>query len=167
LSIKNVGKSIAKDVQIDVKMFPTDVGMPVALDAMKNQQELCDHPTPAQIGRFDLFPIDEPAKREMDVSTVPATIEAHTATSAGDKPRKVVGFYIVGCASYHFSFGAQMHQTLFAYHLLGPPIITADGNPLILSNGMPLIMGAFEIGVAVKEDQLGMMQELFARNDAY
>ena len=60
-----------------------------------------------------------------------------------------------------------MHQTLFAYHLLGPPITTADRKPLILPDGMPVIMGGFEIGVGVKEAQLGVMQELFARNDAY
>lgn len=166
LPVKNVGKSIAKDIQIDAKIFPTKVEMPVAPDAMKHQQELCDHPTPAPIGKFDLFPGDPPAKREIDISAGPTAIEAQTASSTGDKPRKLVGFYVIGCVSYHFSFGTQMHQTFFAYHLLGP-MTTTDREPLVLSNGMPVIMGGFEIGVEVKEDQFGVMQELLARNDAY
>ncbi len=165
-SVKNVGKSIAKDIQIDAKMFPTNVEIPVAPDAMKNQRALCDHPIPAQVGRFDLFPVDQPAEREMDIPAVPSAIEAQAGSDTADKPRKFVGFYFVGCVSYHFSFGKEIHQTFFAYHLIGPSITTADGKPLILSNGMPVMTG-FEVGVDVKKDQLGMMQELFARNDAY
>ncbi len=37
--LKNVGHSIAKDAQIDVKMFPTPPGMPVATDALQHQRE--------------------------------------------------------------------------------------------------------------------------------
>jgi len=166
LSVRNVGKSIAKDIQIDAKIFPTQVGMPVATDAMKNQKELCDHPVLAPVGRFDLFPVDQPAEREMDISAAPSAIEAQAESTAGDKPRMFVGFYFVGCITYHSSFGNEIRQTFFSYHLVGPPIMAADAKPLVLPNGMPVMMG-FEVGIGVKQDQLGLIQELFARNDAY
>ncbi|HTB93086.1 MAG TPA: hypothetical protein VK728_09670 [Candidatus Sulfotelmatobacter sp.] len=166
LSVKNVGKSIAKDIQIDAKMFPTKAGMPVALDAMKNQQQLCNRPVPAQIGRFDLFPMAEPAEREMDISTLPPAIQGQAVSAIDNKSRIFVGFYFVGCITYHSSFGNEMRQTFFAYHLIGPAVKAGDGKSLALSNGM-FAMVDFEVGVALKKEQLGLIQELFARNDAY
>ena len=38
LSIKNVGKSIAKNIQIDLKFLPTEPGFPLALGALNSQK---------------------------------------------------------------------------------------------------------------------------------
>jgi hypothetical protein len=165
-SLKNVGKSIAKGIQIDVKMFPTSPGLPVALDAAANQAKLCDHPPghPA-FDQIDLFP-DQPEPRELSVSAAPTAVEKSAAYAAGDKSRSFVGFYVVGCVSYHFSFGTKMHQTRFAYHLVGPfSGFTPSGKPIMLQDGKAIVAG-FEVGVKVPKDKLGMMQELFALNDA-
>src|SRR5262249_48674426 len=155
---------IAKDILINVKLFPTAAGMPVALDATKNQQELCDHPKPSTLP-FDLFPTDVPAERVLSISALPSATATQSVTIPGNKPRTFVGLYVVGCVSYHSSFGTEIHESRFAYHLMGPPPISADGTPLVLPNGMPMFEG-FEIGVTVPRDQLGVIQELFARNDA-
>jgi len=165
LSIRNVGKSIAKGIQADAKLFPTAVGLPVAIDAARHQRELCDHPATDEIGVFDLFPIDHPVEREVDISVIPSAIAPQAATyQGGEKPRRFVGFYVVGCVSYHSSFGTEIHQTRFAYHLIGFPT-GPDGKFLILPDGTPLMSG-FEIGVNVPQDKIGMMQELFSYNDA-
>jgi hypothetical protein len=166
LSIKNVGKSVAKDVQADAKLLPTPVGIPLALDAAQKQRELCDNPKVDPVGRFDIFPGDHSTERELDISSIPPASIIQSVTNPGEKPRSFVGFYVVGCISYHSSFGMEMHQTRFGYHLVGPPIISPDGKGfLMLSNGQPLMMG-FEMGVNVPEDKVGFWHELFSRNDA-
>lgn len=162
-SIKNVGKSIAKDVQIDVKLFPT-APMPVAADAGKNQRELCEYPKPQQVGRFDVFPTDQAEEREMGISAIPSAIATQPVTNSGDKPRRFAGFYVVGCVTYNSSFGTELHQTRFAYILVGPPIFSPEGGFLMLPNGMPVV--GFEVGVDVPQDKLRMIQEFFSRNDA-
>ncbi|HEX4773254.1 MAG TPA: hypothetical protein VH351_20640 [Bryobacteraceae bacterium] len=164
-AIKNVGHSIAKSSQLDVKMFPTSVGMPVAVDAIQHQRELCDHPKISPMQAFDLFPVDQPAERQVDISAPTSTVAAQAVAVTSDKPRKFIGFYVVGCVTYRFSFGPNFHQNRFAYHLLSPALKSEDGNPPILPNGTPLLTG-FEIGVNVPKDQLGIIQELFALNDA-
>jgi hypothetical protein len=144
VSIKNVGKSIAKGIQTDAKLLPTSAGMPIALDAAKNQRELCDQPAAPGVGRFDLFAADHPVERELDISVVSSAVAAQASTyPEGDKPRRFVGFYVVGCVIYHSSFGVKSHQTSFAYHLISSPT-TSDGKLLALPNGMPLMAG-FEI----------------------
>jgi hypothetical protein len=163
VSIKNVGKSIAKDVQVDAKLFPT-APMPVAIDAGKSQRELCEYPKPEPVGRFDVFP-DHPDEREMDISAIPSAIAAQSVAYPGDKVRRFVGFYVVGCVTYHSSFGLELHQTRFAYLLIGPPIISPERKLLILPNGMPLMVG-FEVGVDVPQNDMRLMQEIFSRNDA-
>ncbi len=165
LTIKNVGKSIAKQVQADAKLFPTSAGMPFALDAATHQRELCDHPTIAPLGTFDVFPTDHPVERVLDISAIPPTIAAAQLVIAGTSPRRFVGFYVVGCVSYRYSFGTEFHQTRFAYHLIGPRTPSPNGGFLILSDGTLLIEG-FEVGVNVPKDKMGLVQELFSRNDA-
>jgi hypothetical protein len=163
-SVKNVGHSIAKNVQIDAKMFPTSAAMPVATDAAQHQRELCDHPKISQIGAFDLFPVEQPAERELDISALPSSVAAQAVEISGDKPRKFVGFYVVGCVTYRFSFGPEFHQTRFAYHLR--PVAMSKDHTLFMAPDGAAIMTGFEIGVSVPKDRLGMTQELFALNDA-
>jgi hypothetical protein len=166
LSITNVGKSIAKDVWADAKLFPTGAGMPIALDAGTHQRELCDHPTFAPIRTFDMFPADHPVEQVLDISATPSSIEAsQSVITVGNSPRRFVGFYLVGCVTYRYSFGPEFHQTRFAYHLTGPRVTSPDGNLLKLPDGM-FMMGGFEVGVDVPQNELGMLRELFARNDA-
>ena len=100
----------------------------------------------------------------MDISAIQSSVIAQSVTT-GDKSRRFVGFYVVGCVSYHSSFGTKIHQTRFAYHLIRSPITFPDGNSITLPNGMPLMMD-FEVGVNVPQGEMGMMQELFSRNDA-
>ena len=166
VSIKNVGKSIAKDIQVDAKLFPTPPGLPVSTHSAQNQGMLCNNPQSAPLGWFDLFPTDTPAERNLSISVLPSAIAARSVTYPGAKPRGFVGFYVVGCVTYRFSFGTEIHQTRFAYHLIGPAITSPSGKPLILPNGMPTAFGSFEVGVNVPEKKLQLMRELFARNDA-
>jgi hypothetical protein len=119
LSIKNVGHSIAKTVHLEVKMYPTVVNLPVATDAVQRQREICDHPHIGSAGDFDLFPMDQPVERDVDITVAPSAIAGQAASIlVGDKTRKFFGLYVIGCASYHYSFGADIHQTRFAYHLV-------------------------------------------------
>ncbi len=127
--------------------------------------KLCDHPKINQMGAFDLFPVEQPVEREMHISTEPSAVVAQAVAITGDNTRKFVGFYVVGCVSYRFSFGPNVHQTRFAYHLNGPGGRFPDGRLMALPGGMLLISG-FEVGVNVPKEQLGMTQELFAFNDA-
>jgi hypothetical protein len=155
-SIKNVGKSVARDVQVDSRMFATDTGIPVALDASQNQRNLCDHPQPVpSFGTFDVFPSAEPVEVIQDISVLPSAIASKAASATGDEKHSFVSFYIVGCVTYHFSFGTDIHQTRFAYHLMGPIFRNLAGKP---------IMGAFEVGVDVPKDRLAVMKELLASN---
>ena len=165
VSIKNVGKSIAKDIQVNAKLFPTSPIMPIALGAARNEQALCSNPTAAPIGWFDLFPTDSPAEETEDVSALPPAISAKSVKYRGAEPRSFVGFYVVGCVTYRFSFGAEVHQTRFAYHLIGPPILLPDRRPLILPNKMP-VMAGFQVGVSVPQKKLRLIKELLGRNDA-
>ncbi|HEV2387755.1 MAG TPA: hypothetical protein VGS20_10930 [Candidatus Acidoferrales bacterium] len=167
VSVKNVGRSIAKDVQVDAKLFPSPPGLPVATDAAVNQGRLCDHPQPATIGWFSLFPTDPPAEPTLDISAIPAAIASQAVAVPGAKPRRFVGLYVVGCVTYRPSFGPEIYQTRFAYHVEGPPIMTTGHRPLMLPNGMPLMMGGFEIGIGLPQKKLGLMRELFASNDSY
>jgi len=165
LSVKNVGKSIAKGIQIDAKLFPTAVDVPASPDAAKSQRQLCDHPERSPVGQFDLFPTDNPQEQVLGISAIPSAIDAQAVTSRENKSRTFVGFYVVGCISYHFSFGTEIHETRFAYHLIGSPIMSPDGKLLVLSNGMPAMTG-FEVGVNVPKANLVIMRELFGYNDA-
>lgn len=166
VSIKNVGKSIAKDVQIDAKMIPTGADFLQTPEAAENQRKLCDNPDPQQIMKFDVFPVEQPTEREKTIGILPREIEPRLTTSSGNVNRKFVGLYVVGCVSYHYSFESKLRQTFFAYGLIGPPILSQNGDLLILSNGKP-IMGGAEVGVDIAKDKIGMEQEIFARNDAY
>lgn len=166
VSIKNVGKSIAKDVQIDAKLSPSPPGLPMALNAAQTEAELCNNPRPARIGWFYLFPTDSPAERTLDISAIPSAIAKQSVTSLGVRRRTFVGLYVVGCVTYRFSFGAEVHQTRFAYQLIGPPTTPLGRKPLILPNGMLAMPGTFEIGAKVPEKRLHLMQELTAPNDA-
>jgi hypothetical protein len=169
LSTRNVGKSIAKDIQADAKMFPIEPGMPVAIDAAQKQGELCDHPQRAPIGLFDLFPSDKPDVRELDISSTVSDVAAQaTKINFPDgSSHDFVGFYVVGCVSYRASFGTSYHQTRFAYHLIAPPVMLPDGKPIPLTkpDGSFLLNG-FEVGINVPKEKMGMITELFGQNQA-
>jgi hypothetical protein len=162
-SMKNVGHSVAKDVQLDIKMLPTSPGMPVATDALQHQRELCDHPKIQEIGTLDLFPVDQPAERQVSISATPSAGQL-ASIHVGDKTRSFVGFYVVGCVSYHSSFDNTLHQTRFAYHLIHA-IPLENGKLFTLPDGMALMVG-FEMGINVSKDGMTLAQELFALNDA-
>jgi len=166
ISLTNVGKSIAKDIGIDVKLLPANPGVPVAVDAAENQRKLCEPPQPSSAIPFDLFPTDKPAEQVMDISVLPKDVAAQSVHAAypGQQPRIYVGFYVVGCVNYHSSFDKKLRQTRFAYHLLGPNL-PRNGRIPTASNGTFLIQG-FEVGTNIAGDKISLMQELFARNDA-
>ncbi len=129
------------------------------------KKELCDKPQPQHVGWFDLFPTEQPAERNLSASAPAADISSKSVVIKGEKPRKFVGFYVVGCVTYRSSFGAEFHQTHFAYHVIGPLIVSSEGRPLVLPNGA-VAWGGFEVGVSAPQNQVGFMQELFSLNDA-
>ena len=164
-SIRNVGHSIAKGIQVDAKMFPSAASMPIAIDAGERQRELCDHLKINQVGLFDLFPINEPVIQELDISTSANDVERQSTSIRGSNSRKFVSLYVVGCATYRSSFSPVFHQTRFSYHLIGPGRFDKDGKPLVASDGM-FLMGVFEVGVSVPNNKLGIWQEVFGQNEA-
>ena len=147
-------------------MFPTSPGLPIATDAPQRQQELCGHPKIGGVGAFDLFPVEQPLERELDISAIPSSISEKVvaATSAG-RSRNFIGFYFVGCVNYQSSFNTGLHQTLFAYELV-KPIIHENGTLPMTADGQPLMTG-FEVGVSATKGEMSLMQELLAHNDAY
>jgi hypothetical protein len=164
LSIKNVGKSVAKNVQADAKMFAAPPGLPIAVESPTKQRELCDHPKLSQMFSTDLFPSGHPVERELDISVLPSDIAAQSSSTA-DKSHSFVGFYVVGCLTYLFSFDNKVGQTRFAYHVIGPAGFTSGGQPVNLPNGT-IPMMSFEVGVDVPKDKISLMQEALASNDA-
>jgi len=101
----------------------------------------------------------------MSTSTKKSDMDAVAVGHPTDVSRRFVGLYIVGCANYHSSFGTQLHQTLFGFHLGGPAINGSNGELLILPNGVPSA-GGFEIGVPVPNEKIWRIQEIFSRSDA-
>jgi hypothetical protein len=167
LSIKNVGKSIAKGIQVEAKLFPSDPSLPpiVAVDSLDNQKSFCDHPKISPIGTFDLFPTERPLDQTISIHTEESSITSKATVIPGKKPRSFVGLYFVGCVTYFSSFAVKGHQTRFSYHLQGPLVTQPDGKMLTLPDGMAL-MGGFEVGVRVPKEQLGLMRDLLSMNDA-
>src|SRR6266851_909147 len=110
-----------------MKFVPTAPSFPpVALDSRKHQGEVCDPPRPTPI-TFDLFPTDSPTEQIMSVSTNKSDLDAAAVSHPTDVSRRFVGLYIVGCANYRSSFGTQIHQTFFGFHLGGPTIRGPNG----------------------------------------
>lgn len=98
ISMTNVGKSIAKNIRVSVKLFPTNPSLPIALDAADNQQKLCNPPHPSDAVSFDLFPTDKPAEQVVGVSVLPQAVASQSVKAAypGQQPRVYVGLYVVG-----------------------------------------------------------------------
>ncbi|HEV2387020.1 MAG TPA: hypothetical protein VGS20_07150 [Candidatus Acidoferrales bacterium] len=164
--IRNVGRSIAKNIQVNAGLFPSPPGLPIATNASENQRKLCDHPQLTAVGAFSLFPTDPPADWSTTVSAIPKVIDTQAVTLPGAKPRRFVGLYVVGCVTYLSSFGPNIYQSRFAYHLTGPPIVAPDRRFLFLPNGMPIVM-AFEMGRDIPKGKIQLAWELFASNDSY
>lgn len=164
-SVTNVGHSIAKDIWIAAKMFPSAPGMPVAIDAERNQEAVCNNPKMPPVGPFDLFPTSKPVPQVLDVSAGPDAIVSQAVVLSTDKSRMFVGLYVVGCANYRYSFTTDIHQTWFAYELIAPTAMLPGGRPLTLANGLPLLTG-FEVGVNTPTDKIKLVPELFAQNSA-
>lgn len=158
VSSKNVGKSIAKNAQIDIQLLPAPPGIPVAPNAYRVQSELCAHPRIQPVGRFHIFPGASPVERKVTLSVTPDAINSVRGT--GD----LVSLAVVGCVTYNNSFDKRAYQTFFGLHLIGPST-TLGGMPLTLPSGMPQ-MGAFEVGRAVPQKQISTTEELFSSNDA-
>jgi hypothetical protein len=163
LKIKNFGRSIAKDAQVDIRLAPTrPSGVLIAPEAGVIQNQVCERPVIQKIGRFDVFPSDAPAVREVSISAMPAQVQ--TAEVVTTDNRTFVGLYVVGCVTYRASYDArQTHQTFFGYHLIHP--IPGGPNRPTLPNGL-FLLGDFEIGANVPQKEFEIAQELFARNEA-
>ena len=164
-SIRNVGHSLAKDMWISAKFLTSKpLGIPIAMEAGTRQAELCDHPQVPGIGRVDLFPSDHPIEQTLSISVSKAAMDAVALTLQGTS-REFVSFDAVGCVNYRSSFSADLHQTFFAYHLIGPWITKPPSKLPMVLNGIGL-GEAFEVGVTIPNGKFAFNQELMARNDA-
>lgn len=164
VSISNVGKSIAKGIQVSANLVPMPPGLPIAVDAAQRERSLCSHDSPGGAGWFDLFPTDRPAERRLSISATTPAVAAQAVAPAGGDSHSFVGLYVVGCVSYLSSYSTQVHHTDFAYQLVAPPPTSPAGKPILLPDGLP-VMG-FQVGTDVPPSKLGWMQELLAPNDA-
>ena len=160
-TIRNLGRSIAKNVHFKIKFASTrPIGIPIAVESARTQQETCDSPT-AQDLAFDVFPTGNPIIREISTSVSPSDIEANKASTSENSD--FIGFYVVGCITYSASFATQnIHKTFFAYHLMNPSLGTS---PPKLSNGIPDMVD-FAVGKEIPQKDVGIEQEILARNEA-
>jgi hypothetical protein len=117
-TLENVGNSPAVDVLYWEDIIP--LGPQAGYqDALKRRAEYCDakrHPNPQGPQGSVLFPKDPITAR----SIVGPYMSVVTAAVAKSAVRGKVGFAMVGCVSYRFSFEqktAPTHQTRFLYFL--------------------------------------------------
>jgi hypothetical protein len=163
VSLRNVGKSIAKNIAVNARLFASDPTSLVGDDAGVNQEKVCNSLDDKT--SFDLFPSDEPSEQILSISAAPLKGDSPELSLAGDSARKFVGFYIVGCVRYHYSFGDQVRESRFAGHLIGPPTWLKDNAPVRLSNGKGMFAG-FEVGVTVPRTAITVFREMNAASDA-
>jgi hypothetical protein len=157
-SIKNVGKSIAKNIHISAKLVPRPAdmrtGMPFALDAASIQKQACDKEERGDM-TFNrvAFPVDDPLEITVGTNTSPEElIKNETKIGA----QTFVNLNLVGCVSYHSSFNQAPRRTWFSYLVTGP----------VTRMGEVPISGGFEIGVDSDPKKIGLMTGVFGRNDA-
>lgn len=161
-SIKNVGKTIAKNVQIEVKFVPRRVAIagmmpsiPFISNARQVQEEACNASEKGdRTYNEDVFPVKKPTEETLGVST---GLQALSQTEGQIGSQSYVGFDLVGCISYHSSYSGTIHHTWFAYYLTGPRLRVENH---------PISIGFFEVGTPVKADQIQLEPQIFARNDA-
>jgi hypothetical protein len=156
-SIKNVGKSIAKNVEITAVLVPIpahSMDMPFAVNDMDVQQKVCNAlPKTDMTPNPDIFPVDQPIERELGVGADANDLTENEAQIGG---RNYIHLNLVGCATYHSSYSDTLHTTWFSVVLTGPQILI-DNSPMIFG---------FEVGTAVPASKMGYMQDVIARNDA-
>lgn len=167
VGIKNVGKSVAKNIQIQALLIPTKELLP--LDASQRQRNLCDKPRLDQIGGvdmgFDLFPNNSPEVVPIGVDAKQSDIESQSIKiKLPDGTTHVfVEFYVIGCVIYRSSFSSNLHETRFAYHITTPPIV-GPNHELLSTN--PMSVNLFEVGVDVPAGKFGKIIQPLAANDA-
>jgi len=156
-SIKNVGKSVAKNVEITAVLVPIPahpMDMPFAINDMDIQQKVCNAmPKADMTPNPDIFPVDEPFETELGVGADANDLAKNEARIVD---RSYVHLNLVGCATYHSSYSDTLHTTWFSVVLTGPEI-QIDNSPMIFG---------FEVGAAVPASKIGYMQDVIARNDA-
>lgn len=166
--VKNVGKSIAKHVQVDTEMLPLSPTFPLAIDAGDKQRSLCDDSKLVEAYNTDLFPSDNWTMRYVNVSVPSKDVVAKSFMPPEEKPRGFVGLYIIGCVTYRFSFGEGVGQTLFAYNVVGTLPTTHDGKPILMPvadmPGVKLSLTGFELGV--NQPKVFLWQDSLASNES-
>lgn len=166
--VKNVGKSIAKHVQVDAEMIPLSPTFPLAIDAGDKQRRLCDDPKPGEAHNTDLFPSDNWTTRYSYVSALSKDVVAKSFMPPEEKPRSFVGLYLIGCVTYRFSFGEGVGQTRFAYKVFGPLPTTRTGKTIWMTiadmPGVKLPLTGFEVGV--DQPKVFLLQDSFASNES-
>ena len=164
VSMTNVGKSVAKNIEVEGGIVPSNINMMFDPRTADKQAERCNRMKFVPFARIDLFPTQQPFEQQVSISATSADVTASAATVSGISGQ-FVGLTVVGCVVYHTSFDMERRFTYFAFRLLGPGISTKDGKPATLPDGMPMMFG-FEVGKTVPKSSLQKSADLFARNDA-
>jgi ElaB/YqjD/DUF883 family membrane-anchored ribosome-binding protein len=166
LSIKNLGKSLAKDIQVKGEIVPTHANLPVDIRTLDKQSELCDGTqiVPPSF-KFDLFPTDQPLTEGVSASADSAEVEAQANEIQEQGDRRFVSVNVVGCVIYHSSFETQPRRTYFAFRLIGSPFPFQKGE-IPKASELPVLLGYFELGATVPKDRLLKIIDFSARNDA-
>jgi hypothetical protein len=134
LSLRNVGKSVAKNIQVEGKIVPVDDTFPSDPITITKQNEICGKVKFVQFARTDLFPIDKPFEERVSISGDSKDVASKAKTASKIDSRKVVGLAVVGCVNYLFSFQVnpgqgEAGQTFFAFHIAGNFTPLADETP--------------------------------------
>ncbi len=175
VTMKNVGKSVALNVDPIGKLFPANFKEAFTnAEASKWQAENCGQPKPPPIpnpnphpfvSSLYLFPEEQTSAKGSATGT-PTNYEMGTDMSKdeimkGINPRipgqvkAYISPVLVGCVEYRFSFQGEVHHTLFNFRLMR---LTKERNP------DPESVGNFEVGRNVSASEIRLVPSSLGGN---
>jgi len=119
ITVKNIGHSIARDINIQAEMFPYSFKQTEFFQPVDRQKKLCEPLRKAAVDEHSpgvtLFPEEE------FTQNLGPTISMKEIDSAILPTRQPPGRYIepmlIGCIDYRYSFAPEHHQTGFIYNI--------------------------------------------------
>jgi hypothetical protein len=151
-NIRNIGHSVAIDVEDHIAGFPAERGN---FDrAISEQKGMCDRMRerpviPGGSSGAIMFPGAEPDKAENTLTFTKEEIHKAQIRGNGIAP-DIVSFVVYGCVNYGFVFSKEHHQTGFAYEIVRP-------------SGQQIGTLPIQVGVNLLPSQLTIRRYLFGR----
>jgi hypothetical protein len=141
-TIRNVGHSVAVDVQDYIAGFPEEFGNFTKVE--DEQKEMCDRmrdrPKLSKTGSGAiLFPGGEPYVADNTLTFSKESIMKARLPRGKEFAPEILSFVIYGCVNYGFTFSKEHHQTGFAYKVIRPPLggLTIGSRSIKLGQNLP------------------------------